>query len=109
MKERNLAAAVRSAAGRDKITTVREKDLVLSLGAGVITGDGSKTLGSAGSDADQADALCLLGVEQERRDLLAGADPELGEGRGEVTLDGALREQKPFGDLAVGKSPGDEG
>lgn len=44
---KNLAAAVRSAAGRDKITTVREKDLVLSLGAGVITGDSPQSLGGA--------------------------------------------------------------
>jgi hypothetical protein len=54
MKKRNLAAAVRSAAGRDKITTVREKDLVLSLGAGIAaTGadNSGKTLGGAGADA----------------------------------------------------------
>ena len=62
----------------------------------------------AGADADQADALCLLGIEQERGDLLAGADPELGEGGREVALDRALRQQEPFGDLAVGQPPGDE-
>jgi hypothetical protein len=46
MKKRNLATAVRSAAGRDKITAVREKDLVLSLGAGVyVGGDGSQPIG----------------------------------------------------------------
>src|ERR1700722_13353601 len=52
-------------------------------------------------EAEDPDAETPLGVEDQVDGLVSRTHPELAEGRGEMALDGALREIQALGDLAV--------